>query len=121
MKQYEISGQYRPSTANMTNTMKARYQPFFCPSYKNKRKRERDYGVTAAARGLSERGWRFPRRCSRGASSDQPENVQTHNRPREIFHSVGVFPSNFPWCFLCARAGPRDRDLKLSASVRKLE
>lgn len=29
------------------------------------------------------------------ATSDQPENVQTHNRPWGIFHSAGIFPSNF--------------------------
>lgn len=40
---------------------------------------------------------------SHAATSDQPENVQTHNRPWEIFHSVGIFLSNFVRVELVAR------------------
>lgn len=46
----------------------------------------RDYEVTAVARSAGNR-MEVSASAVTLATSDQPENVQTHNRPWEIFHS----------------------------------
>jgi len=82
-----------------SNTTKARYQPIFFLSrlFENKRKRERLRGDGCSAVCRKEDGGFHVGAYS--ASSDQSENVQTHNRPCEIFHSVGTFPPEFLWHF----------------------